>query len=82
MNTEFYNQLKDLVEIHDKCTANGEDIFCFDLIKKIVDGEVLKENINDEQQVLAYKQLVESLEWFQMIGITIEFQEELLKILG
>jgi len=42
MNTEFYNQLKDLVEIHAKCTANGEDIFCFDLIKKIVDGEVLR----------------------------------------
>ena len=63
MNTEFYEQLNNLVDIHNNCTSNGEEIFCFDLIKKIVDGEVLKENINEEQRILAQKQLVESFEW-------------------
>lgn len=82
MNTEFYEQLNDLVDIHNNCTSNGEEIFCFDLIKKIVDGEVLKENIDEEQRILAQKQLVESLEWFQIIGVTIEYQEELMKIIG
>ncbi|MBR4083927.1 MAG: hypothetical protein IKK33_06545 [Lachnospiraceae bacterium] len=82
MNTEFYEQLNDLVDIHNNCTSNGEEIFCFDLIKKIVDGEVLKENINEEQRILAQKQLVESLEWFQIIGVTIEYQEELMKIIS
>ena len=64
MNTKFYEQLKDLVDIHDNCTSNGEEIVCFNLIKKIVDDEVLKENISEEQRILAQKQLVESLEWF------------------
>ena len=70
------------MDIHNNCTSNGEEIFCFDLIKKIVDGEVLKENISAEQRILAQKQLVESLEWFQIIGVTIEYQEELMKIIS
>lgn len=70
------------MDIHNNCTSNGEKIFCFDLIKKIVDGEVLKENISEEQRILAQKQLVESLEWFQIIGVTIEYQEELMKIIS
>ena len=28
-------------------------------------GEVLKENISEEQQILAQEQLVESLEWYK-----------------
>lgn len=82
MNIEFYEQLKDLVDIHDKCTSNGEEIFCFSLIKKIVDGEVLREDISEEQRLLAKKQLVESFEWFEIIGVTIEYQEELIKIIS
>ena len=82
MSIEFYEQLKDLVDIHDKCTSNGEEIFCFSLIKKIIDGEVLREEISKEQRTLAKKQLVESFEWFDMIGVTVEYQEELMKIIS
>lgn len=81
MNTSFYEQLKDLVDIHDNCSSNGEEIFCFDLIKKIVDGEVVKEDISEEKLILAQKQLAESFEWFEIIGVTIEYQEELMKII-
>ena len=48
----------------------------------LVDGEILKENISEEQILRAQKQLIESVEWFQIIGITIEYQEELMKIIS
>ena len=82
MDKKFYEQLKDLVDIHDNCNSDGQEIFCFDLIKKIVDGEILKENINGDQILRAQKQLKESFEWFQIIGITVEYQEELMKIIS
>ena len=82
MNIEFYEQLKDLVDIHSNCTSDGEEIFCFDLIKKIVDGKVSKTDISEEKMLLAQKQLLESLEWFQIIGVKIKYQEELMKIIS
>lgn len=82
MNAEFYEELKNLVDIHENCTANGEEIFCFKLIKEIVDGKVAKVDISEERRILAQKQLVESLEWFRIIGVTIKYQEELKNIIG
>jgi len=82
LNTEFYEQLRDLVDIHDNCIANGEEIFCFKLIKEIVDGKLSKEDLSEERRLLAQKQLVESFEWFHIIGVTIDYQEDLMKIIS
>lgn len=82
MNTEFYEELEDLVDIHDGCTANGEEIFCFKLIKEILDGNILKTDLHEKQKRLAQKQLIESLEWFQSIGVTVEYKEELMKVIS
>ena len=70
------------MEIHHNCTSNGEEVFCFELIKKIVDGDVSRENISEEQRLLAKKQLAESFELFEMIGVTVEFQEELMQLIS
>lgn len=82
MNQEFYEQLLELVDMHDNCTANGEEVFCFKLIKSIIDGEKNKNDISESQRMLAKKQLIESFEWFQILGVSIEYQEELMKVIS
>ena len=82
MNVEFYEQLNGLVDVYKNSSSNGEEIICFNLIKDIVDGVVLKDDVRDEKLLLAKKQLAETIELFQIIGVTMEYKEELMKIIS
>ena len=82
MNQEMYEAVIDLIEIFDDCTVNGEDVWCFKLIKDIIDGEVLIETISENRRKLAQMQINDSLEWLQSLGVTIKFKEEILALIN
>lgn len=82
MNNQFYEQLQELVNMHEKCTSDGEEIFCFKLIKSIIDGEKTISDISESKIKLAQKQLNESFEWFEIIGVSVEYKEELMKVIS
>lgn len=82
MNQEMYEAVIDLIEIFDDCTVNGEDVWCFKLIKDIIDGKVLIETISENRRKLAQMQINDSLEWLQSLGVTIKFKEEILALIN
>ena len=82
MNQEMYEAVIDLIEIFDNCTVNGEDVWCFKLIKDIIDGKVLIETISENRRKLAQMQINDSLEWLLSLGITIKFKEEILALIN
>ena len=82
MNQEMYEAVIDLIEIFDDCTVNGEDVWCFKLIKDIVDGKVLIETISENRRKLAQMQINDSFEWIQSLGVTIKFKEEILALIN
>ena len=82
MNQEMYEAVIDLIEIFDDCTVNGEDVWCFKLIKDIIDGKVLIETISENRRKLAQMQINDSLEWIQSLGVTIKFKEEILAFIN
>ena len=77
MNAEVYQALSDLVDIFNNCTANGQEVFCFELIKDIAEGKIKKESITEEKKIIARKQLDESMEWLQSLGVKTKYQQEL-----
>ncbi|MEW4411889.1 hypothetical protein [Clostridium sp. AN503] len=56
MDEKAYQALIELVDIFRDCYVDGEEISCFKLIKKIVDGEVIKESLDEETRLLAQRQ--------------------------
>lgn len=82
MNQEMYEAVIDLIEIFDNCTVNGEDVWCFKLIKDIIDGKVLAQTISENRRKLAQMQINDSLEWLLSLGITIKFKEEILALIN
>lgn len=82
MNKEMYEAVIDLTEIFDNCTVNGEEIWCFKLIKDIIDGKVLIETISENKKKLAQMQINDSLEWIQSLGVAIKFKEEILAFIS
>lgn len=80
MNIEFYKEIEDLVDIHENCLSNGKEIVCFKLIRDIVDGKVLKENVSIAKKKLAQEQLAESLEWLESIGISVKYKEDFINM--
>ena len=82
MNQEMYEAVIDLIEIFDNCTVNGEDVWCFKLIKDIIDGKVLIETISENRRKLAQMQINDSWEWLQSLGVTIKFKEEILALIN
>lgn len=82
MNQEMYEAVIDLIEIFDDCTVNGEDVWCFKLIKDIIDGKVLIETISENRRKLAQMQINDSLEWLQSLGVTNKFKEEILALIN
>ena len=82
MNKEIYEAIIDLIEIFDNCTVNGEEVWCFKLIKDIIDGKVLIESISESRKKLAQMQIIDSLEWIQSFGVAIKFREEILALIN
>ena len=82
MNQEMYEAVIDLIEIFDNCTVNGEEVWCFKLIKDIIDGKILIETITENKKKLAQMQINDSLEWIQSLGVTIKYKEELLAFIN
>lgn len=82
MEQEIYEAVMDLIEIFDNCTVNGEEVWCFKLIKDIIDGKVLIETINENKKMLAQMQINDSFEWIQSLGVTIKFKEEILALIN
>lgn len=82
MEQEIYEAVMDLIEIFDNCTVNGEEVWCFKLIKDIIDGKVLIETMNENKKMLAQMQINDSFEWIQSLGVTIKFKEEILALIN
>lgn len=82
MDKDFYQSLEDLAEIFSDCSIEGEQIWCFEFIKKIINGELVKENIDKELKISMQEQLKESLEWLQSLGIKTKYQKEFLEIIN
>lgn len=82
MNKELYEAVVDLTEIFDNCTVNGEEVWCFKLIKNIIDGKTLIETVSENRKNLAQMQINDSLEWIQSLGVTIKFKEEILELIN
>ena len=84
MNQEMYEEVMDLVGIFDGCTVDGEDVWCFKLIKDIIDGKVLIETISENRKKLAQMQINDSFEWLESLGpnIVIRFKEEILALIN
>ncbi len=82
MDKKIYAELLDLVDIHKNCISDGEEIFCFELIKEIVDGKIVKEEISKSKKVMAQKQLSESWEWLESLGVTIKYKNELENVIN
>ena len=84
MNQEMYEEVSALVGIFDGCTVDGEDVWCFKLIKDIIDGKVLIETISEDRKKLAQKQINDSFEWLERLGpnIKIRFKEEILALIN
>ena len=82
MNTEIYQALMGLEEIFNDAFLEGEKIVCYKLIKEIVNGEISKQDISENERALAQRQLNLSMEWLQCIGVTIQYQDEFVKIIG
>lgn len=78
MNQESYQALLDLIEIFHSCRdGEGTEIWCFKFIKKIVDGEILKENVSEKTKILAKKQFDVCIEWLRSIYVKVDCEEEL-----
>ena len=82
MEQEIYEAVMDLIEIFDNCTVNGEEVWCFKLIKDRIDCKVLIETINENKKMLAQIQINDSFEWIQSLGVTIKFKEEILALIN
>lgn len=78
MDDRIYKVLEEMVEIFDNSTIDGDNVWCFEFIKKIVDGEILKEDIDENIKLLARKQFEKEEEWFRLcFGIEMPYNEEL-----
>lgn len=82
MSREAYQELMELVEVFTDCSTDGEEIWCFNYIKRIVDGTLAMEEIGRERKIVAQKQLIESYEWLRSIGITTHYQEEIFSVIS
>lgn len=82
ISKEGYQALMDLVEIFDNSIIEGEEVWCFKLIKEIVDGQVLREDICARKRILAEEQLCKAIDWLRSLGVVIEYQNELLAVIN
>lgn len=82
MTIGLYESVESLVEIFDNCDADGERVICFELIKEILDGKKNKEDISESKKKLAQKQLLNSMNWLDSLGVETKFQEEFMNIIN
>lgn len=53
MNPAMYKEFVDLMDIFADSSCNGEKLVCYELIKDIIDGKILKDkiSINEKSQL-------------------------------
>lgn len=78
----MYEAVIDLIEIFENCSVDGEEVWCFKLIKDIIDGKVLVENISENKKKKAQMQINDSFEWLQSIGVTVKYKAEMIALIG
>lgn len=82
ISQENYQQLINLIEIFHNCTdGEGIPIWCFEFIKKLVDGEIKKEEISEKTKALAKEQFDESISWIESMNLKVDNIDELREIL-
>lgn len=71
MDEKDYEILCDLVEFFENSKLDGEEIFCFALIKKMIDEEILVECIKENMRIVAKKQMEKVEEYFQCFNFSV-----------
>ena len=77
MDEKDYELLCELVEHFENSKLNGEEIFCFVLMKKMIDEKILVECIEENTRITAKKQMEKVEEYFQCFNLSLpkEFKE-------
>lgn len=77
MTAGAYEALLDLIEIFEDTTIGNQEIDCFNLMKRIVDGKISKESLDNDKKLQAQRQLDAAKTWLQSLNIKLEYKEEL-----
>ena len=78
MNPDIYKAVVDLIDIFANSTIDGEKVICYEIIKGIIDGNILKEKISPNEKITVNKQIIDSLEWLEGLGVTTKYKEEIM----